>query len=81
MHAKRALSSRCRATSTGSKADVTPDAEGEYECTGSNKYGQAKGAAKLLVRKAPRLEPFRRPEEVRIAGETIGLPCEATPDD
>ncbi|EPB67932.1 immunoglobulin I-set domain protein [Ancylostoma ceylanicum] len=29
--------------------NVTPDAEGEYECTGSNKYGQAKGAAKLLV--------------------------------
>ncbi|KAK6751482.1 hypothetical protein RB195_003089 [Necator americanus] len=61
--------------------NVTPDAEGEYECTGTNKYGQAKGAAKLLVRKATRLEPFRRPEEVRIAGETIRLPCEATPDE
>ncbi|KHJ93570.1 fibronectin type III domain protein [Oesophagostomum dentatum] len=66
--------------------NVTPDAEGEYECTGTNKYGQSKGAAKLLVRKcyfleATRLEPFSRPEEVRIAGETIRLPCDATPDE
>ncbi|PIO53834.1 immunoglobulin domain protein, partial [Teladorsagia circumcincta] len=30
--------------------NVTPEAEGEYECTGTNKYGQSKGAAKLLVR-------------------------------
>ncbi|WKY06661.1 hypothetical protein Q1695_006670 [Nippostrongylus brasiliensis] len=62
-------------------SSVTPEAEGEYECTGTNKYGQAKGAAKLLVRKATRLEPFQRAEEVKIAGETIRLPCEATPDD
>ncbi|KJH49856.1 fibronectin type III domain protein [Dictyocaulus viviparus] len=61
--------------------NVTPDAEGEYECTGTNKYGHAKGAAKLLVRKATRLEPFRRSEEMKIAGETIRLPCEATPDE
>ncbi|VDO34696.1 unnamed protein product [Haemonchus placei] len=61
--------------------NVTPEAEGEYECTGTNKYGQSKGAAKLLVRKATRLEPFRRSEEVKIAGETIRLPCEATPDE
>ncbi|KAJ1353756.1 hypothetical protein KIN20_010464, partial [Parelaphostrongylus tenuis] len=61
--------------------NVTPEAEGEYECTGKNKYGQAKGAAKLLVRKATRLEPFHRSTEVKIAGEPIRLPCEATPDE
>uniref|UniRef100_A0A1I7XAX2 Ig-like domain-containing protein n=1 Tax=Heterorhabditis bacteriophora TaxID=37862 RepID=A0A1I7XAX2_HETBA len=61
--------------------NVTPEAEGEYECIGSNKYGQAKGAAKLLVRKATRLEPFPHADEVRIAGETIHLHCEASADD
>uniref|UniRef100_A0A0K0DQ09 Fibronectin type III domain protein n=1 Tax=Angiostrongylus cantonensis TaxID=6313 RepID=A0A0K0DQ09_ANGCA len=66
---------------SNSVTDVTPEAEGEYECTGTNKYGQAKGAAKLLVRKATRLEPFRRSEEVKVAGEPIRLPCEATPDE
>ncbi|CAJ0929223.1 unnamed protein product, partial [Mesorhabditis belari] len=59
---------------------VTDEAEGEYECHGSNTYGNARGSAKLLIRKATYLEPFARTQEVRVAGEDIRLPCQADAD-
>ncbi|GMT24778.1 hypothetical protein PFISCL1PPCAC_16075, partial [Pristionchus fissidentatus] len=60
---------------------VTPSAEGEYTCTGKNKYGEGKGTAKVLVRKATFIVPFEAQEEERVAGGTISLPCEAQADD
>ncbi|CAI4221844.1 unnamed protein product [Auanema sp. JU1783] len=61
--------------------NVKSENEGEYECVGVNKYGEARGNARLLVRKPTRLLPFQKPEEVFAAGEPFRLPCEATADD
>ncbi|CAB3409874.1 unnamed protein product [Caenorhabditis bovis] len=61
--------------------NVKPEAEGEYTCVGTNKYGQATGLIKLLIRKPTIIEPFARSEEIRMAGEEMRLPCDATADD
>lgn len=61
-------------------SEVTPAEEGEYECIGTNKYGQAAGTITLKVRKPTVVQPFARAEEVRMAGEEMRLPCEATAD-
>ncbi|EFO93140.1 CRE-SAX-7 protein [Caenorhabditis remanei] len=61
-------------------SEVTAAEEGEYECIGTNKYGQASGSITLKVRKPTVVQPFARAEEVRMAGEEMVLPCDATAD-
>lgn len=61
--------------------NVKADAEGDYTCIGTNKYGEARGNVKLLVRKPTHIEPFPRADEIKMAGEQIRLPCEATADE
>ncbi|CAJ0606575.1 unnamed protein product [Cylicocyclus nassatus] len=56
-------------------ADVTPDAEEEYECKGNNKYGQAKGAAKLLVRTAFYWPDGPPPNTNTSEGQTVTFDC------
>ncbi|VDM43191.1 unnamed protein product [Toxocara canis] len=57
------------------------DAEGEYRCTGKNKYDMAVGSTKVVVRDATRLEPFDSGLEKVLAGQQIELPCEAQHDE
>ncbi|CCD65186.1 Neuroglian [Caenorhabditis elegans] len=61
-------------------SEVTAAEEGEYECIGTNKYGQATGLITLKVRKPTIVQPFPRVEEVRMAGEEMRLACDATAD-
>ncbi|ULT96692.1 hypothetical protein L3Y34_004915 [Caenorhabditis briggsae] len=61
-------------------SEVSASEEGEYECIGTNKYGQASGVITLKVRKPTTVKPFDRAEDVRMAGEEMRLPCDATSD-
>uniref|UniRef100_A0A915E2G4 Ig-like domain-containing protein n=1 Tax=Ditylenchus dipsaci TaxID=166011 RepID=A0A915E2G4_9BILA len=61
--------------------EVKPSYEGEYKCTGANKYGTASGTVKLLVRKPTSLEPFAEPKMEKQAGLPLKLACEAKHDE
>uniref|UniRef100_A0A914CE69 Neuroglian n=1 Tax=Acrobeloides nanus TaxID=290746 RepID=A0A914CE69_9BILA len=60
--------------------NVEANNEGEYECVGVNKYGNARGTAKLLVRKPTHLDPFPEGTRISQAGQPIILPCSAKHD-
>uniref|UniRef100_A0A8R1E021 Fibronectin type III domain protein n=1 Tax=Caenorhabditis japonica TaxID=281687 RepID=A0A8R1E021_CAEJA len=60
--------------------EVTAAEEGDYECVGTNKYGQAAGLIKLKVRKPTIVAPFEHVEEIYMAGDEMRLPCDATAD-
>lgn len=59
---------------------VTANNDGEYQCTGANKYGTAVGTAKLQVRKPTILEPFPESTKVSQAGQPLHLHCAASHD-
>ena len=73
---------------------MTPAAQGDYECIGSNKYGTAQGSTRLVVRSSylklyhkilnfsepTRLEPFAATDLSMTAGKTIVLDCDAKAD-
>jgi len=61
--------------------EVKPTYEGEYKCTGTNKYGSASGIIRLLVRKPTGLDPFPEAKLERQAGLPLSLPCEAKHDE
>uniref|UniRef100_A0A183BR96 Neuroglian n=1 Tax=Globodera pallida TaxID=36090 RepID=A0A183BR96_GLOPA len=60
--------------------NVLPSYEGEYKCTGTNKYGSASGNIKLVVRKPTKLDQFIDQRMERRAGLPIRLACLAEHD-
>ncbi|KAL3085546.1 hypothetical protein niasHT_037287 [Heterodera trifolii] len=60
--------------------NVLPSYEGEYKCTGTNKYGSASGNIRLVVRKPTRLDQFTEQRMERRAGLPIRLECLAEHD-
>ncbi|MFH4975053.1 hypothetical protein AB6A40_001762 [Gnathostoma spinigerum] len=59
---------------------VGREAEGEYSCIGKNKYDNATGTARIIIREATRLEPFDSRLQKVLAGQKLQLPCEAVHD-
>ncbi|CAK5030514.1 unnamed protein product [Meloidogyne enterolobii] len=54
--------------------------DGEYKCTGVNKYGSASATQKLVVRIPTLLDPFTKQRMEHRAGIPMKLPCEAKHD-
>jgi neuronal cell adhesion protein len=59
---------------------VEEDNEGQYECTGENKYGTSTGVVSLLVRKPTVLASLPFTRQTHQAGQPLRLPCKAEHD-